>query len=221
MFAMGSSYLFICAAASFGILLFSIYEKLLQATGKTIYSTAAQILGAACNIILDPILIFGWFGMPKLGIEGAAYATVIGQALSMLAAMYFHYRKNTEENKSSLIEFGRYAQERCGRKGRKPGTFTFLGFIQYCSHGRNSKFRVKRKTSRKKFAKKRREVSQKINEMRTLPIKEITKKLNQILAGHYHYYGITDNYQSMSDFRYRTKKSLYCSQNNSILLTRK
>ena len=63
--AMGSSYLFICTAASFGILLFSIYEKLLQATGKTIYSTAAQILGAACNIILDPILIFGLFGMPE------------------------------------------------------------------------------------------------------------------------------------------------------------
>lgn len=94
--AMGSSYLFICTAASFGIILFSIYEKLLQATGKTIYSTAAQILGAACNIILDPILIFGWFGMPEMGIEGAAYATVIGQAASMLAAMYFHYRKNTE-----------------------------------------------------------------------------------------------------------------------------
>lgn len=50
---------------AFGILLFSIYEKLLQATGKTIYSTAAQILGAACNIILDPILIFGLFGMPE------------------------------------------------------------------------------------------------------------------------------------------------------------
>lgn len=94
--AMGSSYLFICTAASFGIILFSIYEKLLQATGKTVYSTAAQILGAVCNIILDPILIFGWFGMPRMGIQGAAYATVIGQAASMLAAMYFHYRKNTE-----------------------------------------------------------------------------------------------------------------------------
>lgn len=94
--AMGSSYLSICSAASFGIVLFSIYEKLLQGTGRTIYSTIAQILGACCNIILDPVMIFGWFGLPAMGIRGAAYATIIGQILSMLAAMFFHYRKNTE-----------------------------------------------------------------------------------------------------------------------------
>ena len=120
-----------------------------------------------------------------------------------------HFGMTLEENKSSLIEFGRYAKERCGKEGRKPGTFTYLGFTHYCCHGRNGKFWVKRKTSRKKFAKKCKEVSQKIKEMRTLPIKEITKELNQILVGYYHYYGITDNYQSISDFRYRTKKSLY------------
>lgn len=95
-FAMGSSYLFICTIASFGAALFAIYEKMLQATGKSMYSTVSQILGAACNIILDPIMIFGWFGMPEMGIKGAAYATVIGQVASMLTAMYFHYRKNTE-----------------------------------------------------------------------------------------------------------------------------
>lgn len=94
--AMGSSYLSICSAASFGIILFSIYEKLLQATGKTIYSTIAQVSGAVCNIILDPIMIFGYFGLPQMGIRGAAYATVIGQVVSMLVAMYFHYKKNTE-----------------------------------------------------------------------------------------------------------------------------
>ena len=114
-----------------------------------------------------------------------------------------------EENKSRLIEFGRYAQERCEKEGKKAGTFTFLGFTHYCSHGRNGKFRVKRKTSRKKFAKKCKEVSQQIRGMRTLPIKEIIKKVNQILVGYYHYYGITDNYQSMSNFRYQIMKSLY------------
>ena len=93
---MGSSYLSICSVLSFGIILFSIYEKLLQSTGKTVYSTIAQILGAVVNIVLDPILIFGYFGLPEMGIEGAAYATVIGQVISMLAAMYLHYRKNTE-----------------------------------------------------------------------------------------------------------------------------
>ena len=114
-----------------------------------------------------------------------------------------------EEEKTRLIEFGRNAEEKGRERGTKPETLTFLGFTHYCSHGRNGKFRVKRKTSRKKFAKKCKEVSQKIKEMRTLPIKEITKKLNQILVGYYHYYGITDNYQGMSNFRYRTMKSLY------------
>lgn len=94
--AMGISYLSICSIASFGIILFSIYEKLLQSTGKSVYSTIAQISGAVVNIILDPILIFGYFGLPEMGIRGAAYATVIGQVASMLIAMFFHYRKNTE-----------------------------------------------------------------------------------------------------------------------------
>lgn len=93
---MGISYLSICSVVSVGIILFSIYEKLLQSTGRTMYSTIAQITGAVVNIVLDPIMIFGYFGLPAMGIRGAAYATVIGQLASMLIAMYFHYRKNTE-----------------------------------------------------------------------------------------------------------------------------
>ena len=93
---MGNSYLGICTVLSFGIVMFSIYEKLLQSTGKTVYSTIAQVAGAITNIILDPIMIFGYFGCPEMGIEGAAYATVIGQVVSMLVAMYFHYSKNKE-----------------------------------------------------------------------------------------------------------------------------
>ena len=72
-----------------------------------------------------------------------------------------------------LIEFGRFAEERCRRKGRKPETFTFLGFTHYCFHGRNGKFRVKRKTSRKKLAKKCKEVHCLIQDMRTKPLKVI------------------------------------------------
>lgn len=95
-FAMGSSYLSICSVISFGMIMFAVYEKLLQATGKTVYSTIAQISGAVVNIIFDPIMIFGYFGLPASGIRGAAYATVLGQVVSMLIAMYFHYRKNLE-----------------------------------------------------------------------------------------------------------------------------
>ncbi len=93
---MGKSYLSMCCIVSFGIVMFSIYEKLLQSTGKTVYSTIAQISGAIVNIVLDPILIFGYFGIPKMGVEGAAYATIIGQIASLIIAMYFHYSKNTE-----------------------------------------------------------------------------------------------------------------------------
>lgn len=73
--------------------MFSIFEKLLQSTGKSLYSTIAQIAGAVTNIILDPIMIFGYFGVPQMGIAGAAYATVIGQFVSMALAMVFHYVK--------------------------------------------------------------------------------------------------------------------------------
>lgn len=93
---MGHTYLSICTLISFGMVLFSIYEKLLQSTGKTVYSTTAQILGAATNIVFDPIMIFGLCKLPAMGIAGAAYATVIGQIVSLVVAMLFHYKKNKE-----------------------------------------------------------------------------------------------------------------------------
>ncbi len=114
-----------------------------------------------------------------------------------------------EESKSRLVESGRYAEERCRAKGEKPGTFTFLGFTHYCSRSRNGKFRVKRKTSRKKFAKKCKEVHRWIAEMRTMPLPEIIRKLNRMLAGYYHYYGITDNYERIDAFCYEVRKSLF------------
>ena len=121
--------------------------------------------------------------------------------------MYFGLE--LEESKSRLIEFGRYAEESRRKSGKKPETFTFLGFTHYCSKSRNGKFRVKRKTSRKKFAKKCREVHREIAKMRILPLPQIMKKLNQMLVGYYHYYGITDNSRSISDFCFRVRRSLF------------
>ena len=91
---MGTDYLRICCVFSFGMSMFAVYEKLLQATGHSVCSTIAQILGAVTNIILDPIMIYGWFGRSEMGVKGAAYATVIGQIVSFLVALVFHLKVN-------------------------------------------------------------------------------------------------------------------------------
>ncbi|MTI58610.1 MAG: MATE family efflux transporter [Firmicutes bacterium] len=93
---MGSSYLGICTRLSFGVILFMIYEKLLQSTGRTTLSTIAQMAGVLTNIIFDPILIFGYFGFPQMGINGAAYATVTGQVVSLIVGAIFNYRLNKD-----------------------------------------------------------------------------------------------------------------------------
>ena len=93
---MAVQYLRICCVISFGIISFSIFEKLLQSTGLSQYSTIAQVVGAIVNIILDPILIYGLLGLPKMWVTGAAYATVIGQICSGGLALYFHITKNKD-----------------------------------------------------------------------------------------------------------------------------
>lgn len=91
---MGTDYLRICCVFSFGMSMFAVYEKLLQATAHSVCSTIAQIAGAVTNIILDPIMIYGWLGCPEMGVKGAAYATVIGQIVSFVVALVFHLKVN-------------------------------------------------------------------------------------------------------------------------------
>lgn len=89
---MGGVYLKICTCLSLGSIGYTVYERFLQATGKTLLSTISQISGAVTNIILDYVFIYPL----NMGVAGAAYATIIGQFVSLFIAMYFHYKKNNE-----------------------------------------------------------------------------------------------------------------------------
>ena len=93
---MGSSYLTICMLFSIGLFGQITYEKLLQSTGKTMLSMIVQLAGAVTNIILDPIMIYGYLGFPKMGVSGAAIATVTGQIIALLLAIVINRRYNKE-----------------------------------------------------------------------------------------------------------------------------
>ena len=93
---MGIEYLTIATAASFGMFAQIGFERILQSTGRTLYTMITQTTGAVINIILDPILIFGLLGAPKMGIAGAAVATVTGQIIAGIMAIIINHRKNHE-----------------------------------------------------------------------------------------------------------------------------
>ncbi len=96
--AYGTQYVFTVTVFSFGICLAVVGERLLQSTGRTIYNMITQGLGAIINIILDPILIFGLWGFPRMEVLGAAVATVVGQICGMALSLFFNVRKNQEIN---------------------------------------------------------------------------------------------------------------------------
>ena len=93
---MGIEYTRICLLMSFGIFMQIGFERILQSTGRTIFTMITQSTGAIINIILDPILIFGLFGMPKMGVAGAAIETVTGQICAAILAITFNLTKNPD-----------------------------------------------------------------------------------------------------------------------------
>lgn len=185
--------------------------------------------GSICSPILANIYmryVLVWWFKEKVAPKFKGYAGLIVYADDFVCCFQYkeeaelfyerlkhrmeHFGLELEGEKSWLIEFGRFAEGECRKRGKKPETFDFLGFTHHCSKSKNGKFRVKRKTSRKKFTKKCKEVHRLIGTMRQMRTKDIIAKLNQILGGYYHYYGITDNSAQLRAFRYNVMKSLFC-----------
>ena len=93
--SLGNDYIRICTLFSFGLFVQITYERIMQATGNAFYNMVTQSIGALINIILDPIFIFGYFGLPAFGVAGAAAATVIGQIAAMLLCILITKKKIT------------------------------------------------------------------------------------------------------------------------------
>ena len=104
----GVTYLTIVCICSIGMFTQMTFEKLLQSTGRTMYTMVTQSIGAVINIIFDPILIFGLFGFPELGVAGAAAATVFGQAVAGTLAILF----NVKVNKDIQLDFRKFRPDK-------------------------------------------------------------------------------------------------------------
>ena len=126
-----------------------------------------------------------------------------------LQQQLYKFTLSIEKEKSKIIEFGRFALQNRTNKGMsKPETFNFLGFTHYCSSNRNGKFRIKRKTSRKRLSSKIKAFKVWIKSNRHKPIKEIMETVKVKLVGHYRYYGITDNSDMLGKYFFEIQKLL-------------
>lgn len=120
------------------------------------------------------------------------------------------FHLEVEPSKTQLIEFGRFATGNAARKGKKPDTFDFLGFTHYCGTTRNGSFKVKRKTSGKKFRAKLHEVKAWLKKERnSVKTGKLLTRAKEILAGHLNYYAITDNSRMCAEFRCQLTRMLF------------
>lgn len=121
------------------------------------------------------------------------------------------FNLEVEESKTKIIMFGRFAEEKYRLNGQnKVPTFDFLGFTHYCSKSKNGKFRVKRRTSKKKFSAKLKDFKLWIKAIRNLfTLQEIFEVVKLKLRGHYQYYGITDNSPMLKEFKYQIEELLF------------
>ena len=114
------------------------------------------------------------------------------------------------KDKTRIVEFGRYAIVNSNRKGKRAGTFSFLGFVHYCDRSRNGRFKVGRKTDRKKFAVKMKEINEWLKSIRNaIKMKYWWKILCAKLRGHFQYYGVSGNYMGIQRYYYLTIRLVF------------
>jgi group II intron reverse transcriptase/maturase len=130
--------------------------------------------------------------------------------LKEMAARLAEFHLEVEPSKTKLLEFGRFAAENARRRGQKPETYDFLGFTHYCGHTKTGRFKVKRKTSAKKYRQKLKEVKEWLQQERSRMKKgELLQRAKLKLNGHLNYYAITDNWQMCSTFRTQFTRLVY------------
>lgn len=127
-----------------------------------------------------------------------------------LALRLAQFHLELEATKTRLLEFGRFAEERARQRGQRPGTFDFLGFTHYCGHTRNGHFKVKRKTSGKKYRVKVKEMKEWLQRERSRRKQgELLRQAKLKLVGHLNYYAITDNSEMCHLFRHQVMQLMY------------
>lgn len=120
------------------------------------------------------------------------------------------FKLSVADEKTRIIRFGRFAERDCKREGKgKPETFDFLGFTHYCGRSRKGRFKLKWKTSRKKFTSKVKSFNKWMKENRRLPLSIIWEKVNLKLVGHYNYYGVSDNWKNLLRFKRQVERIIY------------
>lgn len=121
---------------------------------------------------------------------------------SVLSKRLAKFSLEVAEDKTKLLRFGRFARRDSARAGEgAPGTFDFLGFTHYCGRSRAGKFKLKRRTAKKKFRAKLRDLKDWFHHQLSTRLSEVWSKLNAKLRGHYQYYGVTDNWDALMVFR--------------------
>jgi len=130
--------------------------------------------------------------------------------LELIKRRFSRFGLELSEAKTRIVEFGRFAAANRAKEGKRAETFYFLGFTHYCSTGRNGKFKVGRKTEKKRYSRGLKKVKEFVkNNRNLLKLQEIWKRVKSMLTGHFRYYGVNENYRSLRSFLYEVTKILF------------